>query len=255
MYTPLKELISGSEDKLIDKLLVYSKEREYTKYTSTLREAWRVSIEGLSNAIIDAIDIYGATPELSPDEDDSSDPIAAFGIKEAKLHRERGVELSMFLGLMKYYRQIYLDLIADMEFTSEIDKRYELFVHRVFDRIEIGFCTEWSNLSETVKMDELQEMNRLITNEKNKYLTIFTSFANPVILYDRNHKIENVNLPAADLLRVKNLPVYYIIIKIPPILKIRLGWKGISRNSLLLNNLKNPSIFKFRMEGGNDSMK
>jgi hypothetical protein len=38
---------------------------------------------------------------------------------------------------------------------------------RVFDRIEIAFCTEWGR-SETVKraIDELQDTNRQMTNEK-----------------------------------------------------------------------------------------
>lgn len=211
MFRKLKTLLIEGEDRLISLILDYSKERDYTKYTSTLREAWKASIVGLTNAFIEAIDTYDAVPELSPDEDYSKDPVAAFGIKEAKLHRERGIELPMFLGLMKYYRQSYYDLVNESDFALDERKIFSLFLRRAFDRIEIGFCTEWATLAESVKMDELQDTNRRMTNEKNKYLTIFSSLANPVILYNHNNEIENVNLPAGKLLKLKKSPglMYY----------------------------------------------
>ena len=44
-------LILSSEDILIEKILAYAKEHDYVKYTSTLWEAWRLSIAGLSEAM------------------------------------------------------------------------------------------------------------------------------------------------------------------------------------------------------------
>ncbi|NQT25858.1 hypothetical protein HQ585_10910 [candidate division KSB1 bacterium] len=95
----LIELIKTNEDWLMHRVLNYAKERDYTKYTSTLAEAWRVSIAGLSEAILHVLEKSDAVPELNPDEDYEKDTVAAFGVLEAKWHRERGIRLDMFLGL------------------------------------------------------------------------------------------------------------------------------------------------------------
>jgi hypothetical protein len=59
--------------------------------------------------------------------------------------------------------------------------------------------TEWVQQSENDRVPELQNANRLMTNEKNKYLTIFESLANPVILISARNKIENMNHAAIQL--------------------------------------------------------
>ena len=105
MLSQLKEFVSRHEDWLMGRILYYAKQRGYAKYTSTLKEAWRLSISGLSNSFIEALNTKGDDLEFGPDEDYINDPAAQFGIIEAKRHRERGISLGMFLGLMKYYRQ------------------------------------------------------------------------------------------------------------------------------------------------------
>jgi len=45
-----------------------------------------------------------------------------------------------------------------------------------------------------------------MTNEKNKYLTIFESIPNPVIILNRAKKIDNMNLLAAELFKKNILP-------------------------------------------------
>jgi diguanylate cyclase len=107
--------------------------------------------------------------ELGPDHDYRSDPIAAFAITEAKRHRERGVPLEMFLGLLKYYRQSYHDVIqADDRLCTAEKDRCGYIMGRLFDRIEIGFCIEWA-ASSAMHLDELQSSNRAITNEKTNF--------------------------------------------------------------------------------------
>ena len=184
----------------------YALERDYTRYTSTLEEAWRVSITGLTDSIIAAMALSDEPWELGPDDDFVNDPVAAFGVFEARMHRSRGVTLGMFLGLMKYYRQGYLDLVT-RSFPSSSDDghaqdstRYARFVERIFDRIEIAFCSEWSR-SETVNnaIDELQAANRQMTNEKNRFLTIFESLPTAVFVLDDKGMIVHMNQAGARL--------------------------------------------------------
>ena len=210
----LAALLKKNESWLMRRIRDYAVEREYSRYTSTLEEAWKISVSGLTDAIISALAISERPWELSPDEDFVSDPIAAFGVLEAQRHRARGVTLSMFMGLMKYYRQTYIDLLqssfAPLGPYTELSQHraqhedggmYLRFIERVFDRIEIAFCSDWSR-SETVDsaIDELQDANRRITNEKNKFLTIFESMPTAVFLLDDAGRIVHMNLAGAQML-------------------------------------------------------
>jgi len=209
---PLCDHLVVQEEWLMQRVLDYAHERDYTKYTSTLVEAWRISIVGLTETIQKAAALGDAVPELGPDDDYVQDPIASFGIMEAQKHRERGITLSMFLGLLKYYRQSYIDCVAESEFTPEEMAYYCLFIDRCFDRVEIGFCQEWANVTGGEKLSELQTTNRRMTNEKNKYLTIFESLHDPAILLNAEGRIENVNHAGLELLEGAGVPsgaVYY----------------------------------------------
>ena len=196
---PLKNILLKNEDWLMSRILNYAKQQGYSVYTSTLKEPWRLSISGLTASIIEGLRRYDTAPELNSEEDCTMDPLAQFGIAEAQRHRERGIDLGMFLGLMKYYRQSYLDLIKRQNFEMETEEKYELFINRVFDRMEIGFCVEWSRRDFNQDIYELQTNNRLMTNEKNKYLTIFESIPNPVITLNKDRKIDNMNFSAVAL--------------------------------------------------------
>lgn len=195
------EILKKYEDWLMQRILDYAIRQGYAAYTSTLKEAWRLSIVGLSASISEAICNREFNPGLRPDEDLAADPVAQFGIVEAQRHRERGVSLGMYLGLMKYYRQTYLDLIKHLNPGQLERERYSLFINRVFDRIEIGFCVEWSSIDDKKSTRDMQTSNLLMTNEKNKYLTIFESIPNPVIILNRGEKIDTMNLAAAGLFK------------------------------------------------------
>lgn len=207
----LRQLIMDNEDWLMHRILEYAKARDYVKYTSTLAEAWRISIDNLSQTILTAAETYPTGLELSPDENYAVDPIASFGIEEAQKHRSRGLTLGMFLSLFKYYRQCYIDLILRADFDPAMREEYRHFVERCFDRIELGLCTEWSVSTTNERLRELQTSNRLLANEKNKYLTIFESLHDPVILLDSQNRVTNMNHAAAKLLIGAAVPgdIYY----------------------------------------------
>ena len=195
----LKRLIEEHEDWLISRVVDYAKTYRYTEYTSTLKEAWRVSICGLSGPLISALELYEEPPEIIAGEDFNRHPITAFGIEQARHHRARGITLAQFLGLTKYYHQSYADLVDEMGDSLNDRRKARLFVDRFFDLVEIGFCSEWRSVPEDAKLLEVQSENRQITNEKNKYLTIFESLNDPVVLLDPSYKIQNMNLAAQSL--------------------------------------------------------
>lgn len=194
-----KKIILNNEEILVEKVLNYAKKQNYVKYTSTLKEAWRMSIAGLSESLIKVIEKNSSIPEMGPDDDFTKSEIAEFGIIEAQKHRSRGITLSMFLGLMKYYHQAYTDLINESNFSLEEKTYFSQYIKRFFDHVELGFTMEWLGLSEKQKSEELQRANRELSNEKNKYLTVFESIYDPIILVDKNNNIENINHKAAEV--------------------------------------------------------
>ncbi len=202
-----KQLLTDNEDWLINRILGYAIKHEYSKYTSTLQEAWRLSIQGLSDSIIQMAEKFKLTiPELNPDENYSEDPASLFGIIEAKKHRERGITLSMFMGLMKYYRQCYMELADSSEGKKKFTPEFKHFITRCFDRIEIAYTSEWSEKGKETLNIELQAANRNLTNEKNKYLTIFESFYSPIFIVNDENKILNLNNRAAKLFLFQDTP-------------------------------------------------
>ena len=204
----LPEFLKNNEDWLIKRTLGYARRQEYVKYTATLKEAWRISIQGLTDAVCSAVDT-GRNIELTPDEDYTRDPSTRFGIIEAKKHRERGITLPMFLGLFKYYRESYYDLVKEQDFSLNERERTLTFLSRVFDRIEIGFSSEWSLLSENLKLKELMDTNRYMTNEKNMYLTVAESIAGSVFVADSSGRVTYINTAASKLLGLSPVPGGY----------------------------------------------
>lgn len=202
----LYELVASRRDWLTRRILQYAKDRRHVKYSSALEKAWQLSSVGLSASLLQALETSEKVPELGPDDDYNQDPIASFGIAEAQRCRERGVDLGMFLGLLKYCRQSYIDLVRQAGFTENHGAYYRPFVERFFDRIEIGFCTEWATAHESQRIKQLQFSNRVMMNEKNKYVSIFESLPNPVVLVDRENRIERINHAAATLFLGSSIP-------------------------------------------------
>ncbi len=196
----LSGLICGNQDFLLKRTLHYAKIHDYVRYTSTLEAAWVASISGLSDAIVSAISGSTEVPEIKVDHDFQNDPNSAFGVLEAHKHRSRGITLEMFLSLMKYYRQAYLDLITESIPYSDKQLRYLLWVNRFFDHNEIAFCSEWTKYTDEKLIKDLQATNRALTNEKTKYLAIFESMPFPVVIIDPENRISNMNHEAQNIL-------------------------------------------------------
>ncbi|WP_419779899.1 ATP-binding protein [Maridesulfovibrio sp.] len=254
--------LKENESELMERILHYAKIQGYAEYTSTLLEAWRVSIVGLSDAIIQGLDIAeNKLPEFSPEDRFENSLIADFGIKEARLHRKRGISLQMFLGLYKYYRYVFEEVVMEMDVADTQREFYKKFVERVFDLIEIAFCSEWSGLNSDNVILELQHSNREMTNEKNKYLTLFESISVPVFLVDAHGNVGNLNYAAAVLLGIEtssgagyygddyvkeHLPIGKKITSILP-------WLSIESNEFLTGDLPKRSFEKNVFIGGKAS--
>jgi PAS domain-containing protein len=202
----LNQLLQTRQDWLMDRVLSYAKSLGYAAFTSTLKEAWRLSISGLTESILLALVSYVDYPEIGPEDDYSNNPAAQFGRIEAQRHHHRGINLQMFLGFMKYYRQSYIDMVHDSEMDLSDKLPCERFIYRIFDLIEIGFCVEWTRGQDENTLNELQTRGLRMMNEKNRYLTILESIPNPVITLSEDDQIDHMNFAAARLFGDNPLP-------------------------------------------------
>jgi PAS domain S-box-containing protein len=193
-------LLRGKEAWLMERILRYARQHGYAAYTSTLVEAWRISIAGLTEAVASAFESSELPEiELTVHTDWSKDPVSRFGLAEARLHRGRGIELGMFLGLFVYYRQAYQDCVREFLPPGEERDRIEHVVIRLFDRMGTAFCSEWVGVDEGKHKAAMASTLREMTNEKNRYLTFFESLDQPVIFASYDGVIENLNRAVASL--------------------------------------------------------
>ena len=211
MRHSLRDLLLGHEDWLIYRVIDYAKANDYSQYTPTLVSAWRESVVGLRDELARALDEHPGLLPMSADHDYCADPYTAFAIGSARRHRARGVTLALFLGLTKFFRLTFLDLVDKEHWPEPEARRARELIARYFDRIELAISIDWASLGENEKIAEVQDKNRALANEKDKYLTIFESLEDPVFVLDERNGIENMNGAAWRLFGVENDPgeLYY----------------------------------------------
>lgn len=139
------ELVSANEAWLIERVLTSARHHGYASYLPPLPEAWQITICSLSAALVDSSS--ASSPSHWPfaaDYDPLLDPVACFGMIEAQRHRERGVTLERYLGLVKHYRQAYLDLLAIRGGRAGLGRDQKAIIGRFFDRFEMGVSCGWA---------------------------------------------------------------------------------------------------------------
>ncbi len=207
----LVEVVASSEEWLLERVIQYGRQTGFAPTAASLREAWRASIRGLGESLAQFVRGPNVQEELSADVNLNNDAACAFGVLEARAHRRRGVSVTLFLALMKYYRRAYLDLL-DQPLAAKLDRAWAAqCINGFFDRTELGFCTEWLEVGDRHSIAEMQETTRALTHEKNKYLMLFASQPNPALLLDSDGKVDAINDAAARLFLGAREPVshYY----------------------------------------------
>jgi PAS domain S-box-containing protein len=192
-FNDLISAIENGEDFLLKRLYDYASDAEYTKYTSTKEDDWRMTLRKPSEALINFMKANNQPDTIHVDEEFEKNPIAKFGVLEAKKHRERGVEFTMFLGLTKLVRQAFIDLIYESNLSNDLLKLSLAITHRYFDKFELGFSSEWVRYQNEDLIKDLQNKNRTITNEKNSYLTIFQSITEASFVVNKKMQIIEFN--------------------------------------------------------------
>lgn len=194
------QALETEQNFLLDQLLHYAAEAEFTRYASTKENDWRKIVQGPARSLIEYLNRHEVPEPIHIDEQFGDNPTIAFGIETARRHRERGVRFDMFFGLSKLVRQTFVDLVYRTSLSAADEKQALTITHRFFDKFEMGFTTEWHRQQETELLVELQNSNRDITIEKYRYQTIFKSMAEPAFVIDPQMRVLDGNAALEDFL-------------------------------------------------------
>jgi two-component system NtrC family sensor kinase len=155
----LTDLIVRNEDRLLAQVLSLAETNGYFRFVPGTPEEWRATLRGLSGSLLQAFRSDPSPPSLTADDVGREDGLSAFGVVEARKRRRDGMPLGIFLGLVKYFRQAYLDLVRTAGLPREEEEGHLRYIERFFDRNEVAVCVSWATESLSGELAELQREN------------------------------------------------------------------------------------------------
>jgi len=198
----LEDVFEQSQDEILKRITAYADRHSYNNYYSSDPAVWRTLIKKLSATLARTARGPGGASGPDPEEDEARDAMTLFGISAARVHRSSGLSLDRFFTLIKFVRQCYGDIVQEAPAPAGQKESWGHCLCRGFDRLEAGVCREWSQVSETEKIVELQSANLLLVLEKNKFLSIFDLLKEPALFLDKHRCIVNMNRAAQLLFHV-----------------------------------------------------
>lgn len=195
----LKHLILGSEDELLRRVLEYARSAGYAQHMPALEEAYRMAIASMSASIAQVLALTGDIADLRAIEAPRDDPVASFGARWARRLRAEVQDLSLFIGLLKYYRRAYKDIVSAGGLGPAETERALVLLDRYFDRLEIGGIAEWSSATPDEDALAVREQNAEITATRNRYVAAFQEMPIPVFFLGADGRVETANRAATTL--------------------------------------------------------
>ncbi|MBP2679686.1 MAG: sensor histidine kinase, Cache 1 [Deltaproteobacteria bacterium] len=155
--TLLTDLIARNEDRLLGQVLSLAEANGYFKIVPGAPSEWRAALRGLSGSLLQAFRSNPSPPSLTADDVGREDGLSAFGVVEARKRRREGMPLGIFLGLVKFFRQAYFDLVRSAGIPREEEEGYLRYIERFFDRNEVAICVSWTSESISARLAELRK--------------------------------------------------------------------------------------------------
>ncbi|WP_165312456.1 HD domain-containing phosphohydrolase [Vibrio ziniensis] len=193
-----KQLIAMSTDILTDNVIKLGTQYGYIAYTSNTSAAWRESIIGVSkglDALLSSESVKTLDPNIRLELNDWDEEIIGYFRDRAIVHQTRAIELYMYLGLLKHYRQAYVDLIQDWDANNDEKSWLTALINGYFNRGEAITCYEYQQLSSNSnrELEEIKQSHREVLNHKNQLLSIIESIDQPLFGIDNEGYIRHAN--------------------------------------------------------------
>lgn len=163
--SPFRRALRKSEAFLLGRLFILASKGDYARYMGTREEVWRMAIRKPRRMLERYLEGHSEPEAIHVDESLEETPRAVFGIVAAQRHRARGVDIGMFLGLMKLVREAFVDLVHETPMTEGERRLSAAITHRLFDKIELGACSAWLGQEEGQLLQEMETAGRRATRE------------------------------------------------------------------------------------------
>jgi PAS domain S-box-containing protein len=131
-----------------------------------------------------------------------------FLLEQIYQYIQLGFNLSEVIEISNYYKYAYTNVLMVWNVEEEYKNLCLNYIMVNFDYIQFKISDRWCNVNEIEKTERIKEWNLKITDEKNKYLSIFESIPNPVIILDNENRINNINDSAIQLSKNSNFNIY-----------------------------------------------
>jgi len=203
-------MLQHNECLLMDAWLAASADAGYTRYTSTLSEAWRLGVYGITESLAHFIESASSPSPVTSWPPRPDDPTWTFATGEAQCHRDRGIPLADYLVLLKLMRDSYLGLLARDPLTCN-DEEVSALARRFFDLSEVVIVDRWTAPGRTVEHERLAARLRDAINEKNRFLTAFEATPVAAFILDERGRVQHANRQGALLAGLADRPgaTYY----------------------------------------------
>ncbi len=198
--TTMTDLIARNEDRLLGQILSLAEANGYFRFVPGTPEEWRAALRGLSGSLLQAFRSDPSPPSLTADDVGRDDGLSAFGVVEARKRRREGMPLGIFLGLVKFFRQAYVDLIRSAGLPREEEEAHLRYIDRFFDRNEVAVCVSWTAESVSGRvaemrqeLDELTRVYRLAATAKEEWEGTIDRVDDMLFLADPDRRIRRCN--------------------------------------------------------------
>jgi len=194
------ETIVRGEDLLLERILSLAEANGYFRFVPGAPEAWRATLRGLSGSLLQAYRSDPSPPSLTADDVGRENGFCAFGVVEARKHRREGMPPGIFLGLVKFFRLAYLDLVRSAGLPREKEEGHLRYIERFFDRNEVAVCVSWTAESVSERdaelrqeQDELSRVHRLVSTGKQEWEGTVDCADDMLFLADPHRRIRRCN--------------------------------------------------------------
>ncbi len=182
------------EEAFLEKWPVHMKAAKYLEHTTAKREDCAQAFWGVLEPLFAYLE--NARAPVFSQLILAERAYALFAVTEARRHRFRGVTAEMYLGCFKTLVHCLEEIIHEMGFPWQDKAEALTWLRNYLDAVETVFIGDWTTMTQKEADKNLDETNRRLTLEKNKYQNILESTRDLVLLTDSRGLIQEINATA-----------------------------------------------------------
>jgi signal transduction histidine kinase/ActR/RegA family two-component response regulator len=175
-------------------------------YSGVSLYEWEESILKLIDSIIDTAKLVGlSSSTLQKNQLTQKESAKIFEELKTVFFPLRKKTFSLFISLLKLYRQTFLNLVFLHAEQEELNGLYSRFLERFFDQLELELLSEASFNTEDLMDSERSQPPAEISSHSIRYIDVFNNFFSPVILFDYQDNLLDYNKAAEELINKLDL--------------------------------------------------